>query len=187
MSQRRGFTLIELLVVILIIVILIALLVPTLSHLRRKGRITNTMARMQQVCDAISNYIQRYDTLGDPSAQPFMETPYQFLHARYVRNDEEPLINIPLNRLAKGSGPYLRAESSMEAEQILDEFPNGYQNVLRFEVDTKPVHPSTPNRTYIAAIRVYSSLGVSNDDVTDDMLWMYTKEKGEFWCEQKGK
>ncbi len=186
MSNRRGFTLIELLVVILIIVILIALLVPTLSHLRRKGRIANTSARMQQVCSAVAEYIQRYDTLGDPTAAPFMETPYQFLHARFVRNGEEPLINIPLNRLATGSGPYNRAETSMEAEQILDEFPRAYQNVLRFEVDTKQVHPSTPNRTYIAAIRVFSALGTPNDP-TDDMLWMYTKEKGEFWCEQKGK
>ncbi|MBA3848021.1 MAG: prepilin-type N-terminal cleavage/methylation domain-containing protein [Planctomycetes bacterium] len=187
MSDRRGFTLIELLVVVLIIVILVALLVPTLSHLRRKGRIASTSARMQQVCGAVAEYIQRYDMLGGPDGQPFVATPYQFLHARFARNGEEPLISLPLNRLAIGSGPYSPAATSMAAEQILDEFPSGYQNVLRFEVDTKLVHPSTPLRRYVAAIRVYSSLGVTNNDPTDDMLWMYTKEKGEFWCEQKGK
>ncbi len=184
--SRHGFTLIELLVVILIIVILVSLLVPTLSHLRRNSRIVSTASRMQQVCEAVAKYIERYDNLGDPSGALFIAAPYQYLHTRYVKNGETPLIELPLNRLAMGAGPYTAAPNAMDAEQILDEFPNGYQNVLRFEVDTALVKGTTNGRTYIQAIRIYSALGTPSDP-KDDMMWMYTKEKGEFWREQKGK
>lgn len=67
-SSRRAFTLIELLVVIAIIAILAGLLLPVLSKVQERGRITQARTEMQSLVAAISSYESDYSTY--PLANP---------------------------------------------------------------------------------------------------------------------
>lgn len=69
--SHRAFTLVELLVVMSIIALLIGLLLPTLSHLRRSGRVVACGSNVRQLSLANQTYAQMHRNRFAPGASGF--------------------------------------------------------------------------------------------------------------------
>jgi prepilin-type N-terminal cleavage/methylation domain-containing protein len=190
-TRERGFTLVEILIVVLVIAILLSLLMPALAHLRRKGRIVATNELMQQLATALTDYMDRYPSLGDPAlpdpSSDFKDQPWKFLYINWVKNlKEEPKLQLQVKLLTTGGAAYAPATSLNDGERILDYFPNGaHTNALWFDVKNEPVAGFT-NRFATTEVRIYSSAGTLNDR-RDDIIWEYTKKTGEWYAIAKGR
>ena len=87
-ARRDGFTLIEMIVVMAIIAILVAILIPSIAHVKKEGRLTATEGQARLLRDAMQQYFTFYERWPGQEAAAWKDKPY----VRTWSNDNDEAI-----------------------------------------------------------------------------------------------
>ncbi len=178
--RARGFTILELMITIAIVLMLAGLVLAVMGMLKRQQQRVATTRIIEQVTSALTLYLSDYPVLGDsPTSADFIASPWTFLARNPPTIGKTPYLELPLNRLASGSGPYANAATSSTADQICDAFSGDPETSrLRFTITNgSRAIPGGLPRYYVNSVVVTSVAGTPAK-TQDDIVFTYTSSTG---------
>ena len=179
-APAGGFTLMELLIVITIILVLAGLLLPAISMLRSKQRVTTTTALMNQVVVALTSYLELHATLGDGADdQAFARDPLRYLCRDPAKSGRGAYLELRANQLLRdvsgsGAGPYVPATPA-DATHLAD----AWRDPLEFQVRHAAVAGAAA-RFYVDRLLLRSRAGSSDPRLADDLALAYSAADKRF-------
>ena len=165
-TSKKKFTLIELLVVIAIIGILVAMLMPVLTSVRKRARITKAKAEMNAIITAIKSYESTYGILPVPASwtNGDIGTPYD--HLMTLLTD----VPAPNSSTAYENSRHIRfldVPDNYTTDSYLNPWQGKYEVYMDTDYDYELTGPPPDNDT------LYGTVFIATDDGGGDRVYSW--------------